>query len=122
MRNICLLFISYSVCDILLWWPKGTETPLVHAWIYAQSCPTLCDPMDCSSPLNSVHGIFQARILEWVVICLLQGIFLIQGLNLHLLHWQVDYLPPSHLERPKIVIMVFYLKILLSSVYKKNHS
>ena len=31
-----------------------------------QSSPTLCDPMDCSPPGFSVHGIFQARILEWV--------------------------------------------------------
>ena len=34
----------------------------------AQSCPTLSDPMDCSPPGASVHGIFQARILEWVAI------------------------------------------------------
>ena len=33
-----------------------------------QSCPTLCDPMDCSPPGSSVHGILQARILEWVAI------------------------------------------------------
>ena len=32
-----------------------------------QSCPTLCDPMDCSLPGSSVHGILQARILQWVV-------------------------------------------------------
>ena len=31
----------------------------------AQSCPTLSDPMDCSLPASSVHGIFQARVLEW---------------------------------------------------------
>ena len=31
----------------------------------AQSCPTLHDPMDCSLPGSSVHGIFQARVLEW---------------------------------------------------------
>ena len=31
----------------------------------AQSCPTLCDPMDCSLPGSSVHGVFQARVLEW---------------------------------------------------------
>ena len=31
-----------------------------------QSCPTLCDPVDCSPPSSSVHGIFQARVLEWV--------------------------------------------------------
>ena len=33
-----------------------------------QSCPTLRDPMDCSLPGSSVHGLFQARVLEWVVI------------------------------------------------------
>ena len=31
----------------------------------AQSCPTLSDPMDCSLPDSSVHGVFQARVLEW---------------------------------------------------------
>ena len=31
-----------------------------------QSCPTLCDPMDCRPPSSSLHGILQARILEWV--------------------------------------------------------
>ena len=31
----------------------------------AQSCPTLSDPMDCGPPGSSVHGIFQARVLEW---------------------------------------------------------
>ena len=34
----------------------------------AQSCPTLCNPMDCSLPGFSVHGIFQARVLQWVAI------------------------------------------------------
>ena len=34
----------------------------------AQSCPTLCDPRDCSLPGSSVHGIFQAGVLEWVAI------------------------------------------------------
>ena len=33
-----------------------------------QSCPTLCDPMDCSLPGSPIHGIFQARVLEWVAI------------------------------------------------------
>ena len=36
----------------------------------AQSCPTLSDPMDCSLPGSSAHGIFQARVLEWVAIAL----------------------------------------------------
>ena len=38
-----------------------------------QSCPTLCDPMDCNLPGSSVHGIFQARILEWVAISFSRG-------------------------------------------------
>ena len=36
--------------------------------LVAQSCPTLCNPMDCSPPGSSDHGILQARILEWVAI------------------------------------------------------
>ena len=36
--------------------------------LVTQSCPTLCDPVDCSLPGSSVHGIFQARVLEWVAI------------------------------------------------------
>ena len=35
-----------------------------------QSCPTLCNPMDCSPPGSSIPGIFQARVLEWVAIAL----------------------------------------------------
>ena len=38
-----------------------------------QSCPTLCYPMDCSLPGSSVHGIFQARVLEWVAISFSRG-------------------------------------------------
>ena len=43
---------------------------LLGEWVneVAQSCPTLCDPLDCSLPGSSVHEIFQARILEWVAI------------------------------------------------------
>ena len=39
----------------------------------AQLCPTVCDPMDCSLPGSSVHGILQARILEWVTISFSRG-------------------------------------------------
>ena len=39
----------------------------------AQSCPTLCDPMDCSLPGSSIHRIFQARVLEWAVISFSRG-------------------------------------------------
>ena len=39
----------------------------------APSCPTLCDPMDYSLPGSSIHGIFQARVLEWVAISFSRG-------------------------------------------------
>ena len=41
--------------------------------VVAQSCPTLCDPMDCSLPGSSLHWILQARVLEWVAISLSRG-------------------------------------------------
>ena len=66
--------------------------------MHAQSCPTLCNPMECSPPGSSVHGILQARILEWVAISS-SGVFPTQGLNL----WLLPCL--SHLERPKQIIV-----------------
>ena len=40
----------------------------------AQSCLTLCDPVDCSLPDSPVHGIFQTRVLEWVAIAFSNGV------------------------------------------------
>ena len=48
-------------CHFLLQCMKGKSESEI-----AQLCPTLSDPMDCSPPGSSVHGIFQARVLEWV--------------------------------------------------------
>ena len=69
----------------------------VCMWV-AQSCLTLCDPMDCSPPGSFVHGTLQARILEWVAIsfslsmyvdCNLQVIMQLSDLNLTAKGWQV---------------------------------
>ena len=61
-------------------WPRVIECVCTKS---LQSWTTLSDPMYCSLPGSSVHGIFQARILEWVArgLLLFQGIFLTQGLN-----------------------------------------
>ena len=48
--------------------PSSSAAAAVAAAKSLQSCPTLCDPMDCSPPGSSVHGIFLARVLEWVAI------------------------------------------------------
>ena len=66
-----------------------------------QSCPTLCDPMDCSPPASSIHGIFQARVLEWGAIAFSRGIFLTQGLNQGLPHCRQLILPSEPPGKPK---------------------
>ena len=71
----------------------------VHVSV-AQSCLTLWDPIDCSPPSSSVHGIFQTRILEWVVIPFSRGIFLTQGSNLGLLHCRQTLYHLSHQGSP----------------------
>ena len=62
-QKMCLRWNSYS-----------------FMWVHAQSCPTLCEPKDCSLPGSSVHGILQARILEWVAISFSRG-------SSHLRNW-----------------------------------
>ena len=57
--------LSFKILDRLY--------PPCGVCLVAQLCPTLCDPMDCSPPGSSVHGISQARILEWVAISFSRG-------------------------------------------------
>ena len=68
--------------------------------LVAQSCLTLCDTMDCSPPGSSVHGILQARILEWVAIPFSRGSFLTQELNSGLLHRRQILYHLSHQRSP----------------------
>ena len=92
--SLCLLLQSYwgnredsgiswkgkwiRYCIINTGLPSKVSSPLVytlyvklhsvHFSSVAQSCPTLCDPMDCSLPGSSIRGILQTRVLEWVAI------------------------------------------------------
>ena len=54
-------------------WSRNPDTNHESESEVAQSCLTLYDPMDCSLPGSSVHGIFQARVLEWVAIAFSRG-------------------------------------------------
>ena len=45
----------------------GLRLVLVVLFLDARLCPTLCDPTDCNLPGSSLHGIFTARLLEWIV-------------------------------------------------------
>ena len=49
----------------------------------AQSCPTLSNPMDCSLPGSSVHGIFQARVLEWGAIGFSMVMLVVKSLSIN---------------------------------------
>ena len=59
--------------NIIFRWLCVCVCVCVHARAHAQLYPTLCDSMDCSPPGSSVHGILQARILEWVAIPFSRG-------------------------------------------------
>ena len=61
---------AYSRFSIAFW---TGQREIVKWSEVAQSCPTLCDSVDYSSPGSSVHGILQARILEWVAISFSRG-------------------------------------------------
>ena len=76
------LFLLYWLCQSL--WQCESESEV------SQSCFTLCDHMLCSLPGFFVHGIFQARIPEWVSISFSRGISPIQGSNPCLLTLQAD--------------------------------
>ena len=54
-------------------WGCEDKYAAVAAAKLLQSCPTLCDPIDGSPPGSSVHGIFQARVLEWGAIAFSRG-------------------------------------------------
>ena len=67
----------------------------------AQSCPTLYHSMDCSPPGSSLHGILQARILEWVAIPFSRGI--------HMYMYIYIYIYSLHLESPSLPLPLLFL-------------
>ena len=75
------------------------KLPSEDKCLVAPACPTLCSPMNCSTPGSSAHGIFQARILEWGAISSSRGSSRPRGWThlLCLVHWQADSLPYCHM-------------------------
>ena len=74
--------------------------------------------MDCSPPGSSVHGILQARILEWVAMLSPEDLHLFQGLTpclLDLLHWQANSLPLARLGIPQNLCFASIVALLLRS-------
>ena len=116
---VCVLAIQLSV----------TPWTLCVYVCLSVSCLTLCDPMDCSPPGSSVHGILQARILGWVAISFSRASSWPQGLNpclLSLLCWQTDSLSeeppgkPFHGKGPSGYGICSLLLRGLNAIYSKS--
>ena len=68
MRITSIYFtINHKIMSIKAIIRKDSESEIT------QSCPTLCNPMECSLPGSSIHGIFQTRVLKWVAIFFSRG-------------------------------------------------
>ena len=67
------VFLKFGTLETWGWIIQCAVTTLATTCVYAQLCPILCDPMDCSLPDSSLHGILQARILEWVAMPFSRG-------------------------------------------------
>ena len=76
-KERCNCIYSFSLTESLCYTLETNKALLINYelnWTeVAQSCPILCDPVDSSPPDSSVHGILQARILEWVAISFSRG-------------------------------------------------
>ena len=105
---------SYLLASL---WAQDISTCCSHSlecsWVLAvclvaQSCLTLGDPMDCSPQGSSVHGILQARILEWVAMPSSRESSLTQGLNLDLGHCRQILCCLIHQGSPRILEWVAY--------------
>ena len=122
-NHLILILLSHMHTSRLLSTFTSYHQVLFVCVLVAQSCLTLCDPMDHSPWGSSVHGIFQARILEWVVISFSRGSFwpwdrtrvscvsYIFRRILH--HWatgEASYLPQVPLNY--VTLLLYSIKIL----------
>ena len=72
-QNLCLAFPALATGSLPLHYVESSEIVCVWGWGCAQSCSTLCNPLDYNTPDSSVHGVFQARKLGWVAISSSRG-------------------------------------------------
>ena len=87
--------------------------------MHAQLCLTLCDPLDCSPAGPTIHGIFQARILEWVATSYSRGYSQLKDwtrFSFYRLHWQEDSLWLCH-GKPSIHYMACLKTIITNAVF-----
>jgi hypothetical protein len=112
--------ISHFICSFIFWWTFGLCL-CCCCFLVTELCLTLCDPMDCSQPDSSVHGVFQARKR---VGChfFLQGIFLTQGSNPCLPHCRQTLYQLSHQESPTANCLSAYFFFTQMLLYTNTQS
>ena len=102
---LLIIYLYLVLIKVIIYW-------IFVICVHAQSlqlCLTLCDPMDCSPPGSSVHGILQARILEWVAMPSSREASWPgdpTGICLCLLYWRWILYPLSHLGSPSAVYLL----------------
>ena len=104
--------------------PVGYE-PSAFVCSVIQSCLTVCDPMDCGLPGSSVHGIFQARILEWIAISFSRGsspakdqtrVSWVSGIGRPVLYHWTTWKSPLLLSSPADWCFSVFLRFLILAV------
>ena len=115
----------FSTCSLELSKSK-LFVPSQYKWSeVAQSCPTLCNPMDCRPPGSSIHGIFQGRILEWVAISFSRRSSRPRDWT-QVSHIVADALPsepPGNSSQYKdVCILIFYIFLTLQNMIVPSRS
>ena len=81
----------------------------------ALSCPTLSDPMDCSPPGSSVHGIFQARVLGWVAMLIFLAQLCLINISILFCSYFISYYKINHVAK------LLSVKLLVAKKFKRKH-
>ena len=104
---VCIYLYFWSLfCSVgLFFLSLGKYYAVLIVVLLTKSCVILCDPRDCTLPGFSVHGISQARVLEWVAITFYRGPSC-PGIEPMSPYWPVDSLPLSYLGSPTILITI----------------
>ena len=119
VSNPAVSLISFEILGKTQWSQQSHISKHVKVKV-TQSCLTLCDPMDCSPPGSFVHGILQARILDWGAIPFSRDLLIPgdQRSNPSLLHYRQDFYHLCHQESPQNTYIPCFI-VLCFTVFRR---